>query len=268
MELKQPLLFRQCVRKELVVAKYKEDLSWLDSVPDSWTVTCYSKDPAEKNTQYLKLPNVGREADTYLHYIIENYAALPDLLVFAQGNPFDHCPDFLAKLENLEVPCRYQALSDIEAIFDSVGFPQLAASSHDLRGRTFADFFFEILQYSVPTLIYARMNSLFAVDRATVLLRPIEFYKRCLAQLRGHNDQEYKARIGINCLEGHYFERLWPFIFSTEVENTSGVANMPNERFQLVASLVARWPSEFQNKGHSAASCVLLAASEILSQSR
>ena len=80
---------------ELVVARYLEDLSWVNNIPPQINARIYDKSPSG-NT-----PNVGREAHTYLHHICENYDALPDLTVFAQGKPFDHAFDFHKTLRAL-----------------------------------------------------------------------------------------------------------------------------------------------------------------------
>lgn len=40
------------------------------------------------------LPNIGREAHSYLDYIISNYDRLPDFVVFLQANPNDHYKHF------------------------------------------------------------------------------------------------------------------------------------------------------------------------------
>lgn len=65
-----------------MVAKYKEDVSWTGSIV-SHKVTVYDKGCG-------MLPNVGREAQTYLHHIVNNYDCLADVTVFLQGNPFGH----------------------------------------------------------------------------------------------------------------------------------------------------------------------------------
>jgi hypothetical protein len=53
----------------------------------------------QHRTRVLNLPNVGREADTYLRHIVQNYeGCLADVTVFCQGNPFEHSPDFLKLL--------------------------------------------------------------------------------------------------------------------------------------------------------------------------
>lgn len=80
---------------ELVVARYLEDLSWLNNIPSQITARVYDKSPSGN------LPNIGREAHTYLHHICANYDALSDLTIFAQGKPFDHAFDFHKTLRAL-----------------------------------------------------------------------------------------------------------------------------------------------------------------------
>lgn len=81
----------------LVVARYTEDVSWTSKV--SIPVRIYNKGEFLQGT--YPLPNIGREAHTYLHYIVETYENLPDLVCFTQGNPFDHSPRFLEVLESV-----------------------------------------------------------------------------------------------------------------------------------------------------------------------
>lgn len=80
----------------LIVARYNEDITWLDKINFDHIV--YNK--GEINSNYINLPNIGREADTYINYIISNYDNLPEIIVFCQGNPFDHCYDFIERVNN------------------------------------------------------------------------------------------------------------------------------------------------------------------------
>lgn len=72
----------------LVVAKYKEDTAWLHEIKHADGVFVYDKSGESNNN--LPLPNVGREAHTYLHHIVSMYEQLADVTLFMQGNPFDH----------------------------------------------------------------------------------------------------------------------------------------------------------------------------------
>ena len=76
-----------------VVAHYEEDLHWLRRLPDGVRPVVYSKGQGTDGA--FPLPNVGREAHTYLHHIATCYDKLPEVTGFSQGHPFDHVPDLL-----------------------------------------------------------------------------------------------------------------------------------------------------------------------------
>lgn len=86
-------------QRYLVVARYNEDVSWTKDVPPGWTVLLYNKGLLCSNP-IENFP--GREAHTYLLAITTNYNTWfkgETEIVFCQGNPFDHCPDFLDRLD-------------------------------------------------------------------------------------------------------------------------------------------------------------------------
>ena len=85
------------VNFKIVVAKYKEDISWTTSLP----CIIYNKDSSVEDPQYITLPNIGREAHTYLYHIVSNYDNLDDYTIFVQGNPFDHSPNLLRNIQNI-----------------------------------------------------------------------------------------------------------------------------------------------------------------------
>ena len=80
---------------ELVVAHYTENLNWLRNLPASIQKTVYTKGPeVQPEHNHLPLPNIGREAHTYLHHLVSQYDSLADWTIFCQGKPFDHAYDF------------------------------------------------------------------------------------------------------------------------------------------------------------------------------
>ena len=74
----------------LVVARYNEDLEWLKTLPWRYVVFNKGDDLAEWVENEIKLPNIGREAHSYLIYITSNYDNLSKYTIFVQGNPFTH----------------------------------------------------------------------------------------------------------------------------------------------------------------------------------
>lgn len=256
------------MQKGLVIAKFNEDLSWIELLRE-FEVTVYSKLAGERNPSYKILLNIGRESHTYLHHIVTNYNCMPDLCVFCQGNPFDHCPDFVERISRLIPKLGYVALSSNEALFDAYAYPQLSNSPLSLAGLCFAEYFETVLGHKAPALFYARMNGLFAVDRETIQRRPLSFYQRCLTLLQGATEEQSLKLLDLNSVDGHFFERLWHFIFNPDwhlASEHSLIYGMPPDRLKLVLPMLEKWPEEVRSKGALQASSILLAASEILNQ--
>lgn len=105
------------MRPTLVVARYNEDLAWLQNVPYVFDIVVYNKGTKypkslpDSVVKMMDLPNVGKEADTYCMYILEHYDDLPEVVVFSQGNPFEHSPDFLVLLQSYDRWSGYHPLT-------------------------------------------------------------------------------------------------------------------------------------------------------------
>ena len=90
------------LKSELVVSHYKENLDWLNKVSRHFDkVTIYHKGghPSFENV----LPNIGREAHTYLWHIA-NSNEFAQNTVFTQGNPSDHLNDVTLLYKFTESP--------------------------------------------------------------------------------------------------------------------------------------------------------------------
>lgn len=88
---------------EIVVARCNEDVQWVNNIQD-WYYYVYNKGESYAGLpSYRLLNNIGREAHTYLEWIVEAISCsspLPDEVVFCQGHPFDHDPAFIAHLSD------------------------------------------------------------------------------------------------------------------------------------------------------------------------
>ena len=73
----------------VVIARYNEDLSWSSLLNENLKIYLYNKGN-EIISDSLNLPNIGRESDTFLYHIIENYDKIDDFTIFLQGNPLFH----------------------------------------------------------------------------------------------------------------------------------------------------------------------------------
>lgn len=71
----------------VVIARYQENIEWVNQL--ACNVVIVNK---------AQLGNTGREAASWLWFIAQHYDNLKGDYVFAQGNPFEHCPDFVQTL--------------------------------------------------------------------------------------------------------------------------------------------------------------------------
>ena len=86
----------------IIIARYVENVSWvLKLLQNTWInkVLIVNKGPPldlkHDKIQIVNAHNVGREGETYLSYIINNYNNLPKHIFFCQGKPFVHSVSFL-----------------------------------------------------------------------------------------------------------------------------------------------------------------------------
>lgn len=88
---------------KFIFSRYNEDISWIYNHSDiANNSIVYNKgsilQEQNSNTKIIPLSNNpvwGRESDTHLTHIINNYDNLDDYIIFSQADPFDHSPEFV-----------------------------------------------------------------------------------------------------------------------------------------------------------------------------
>jgi len=195
---------------ELVVARYAEDLRWLNNAPTSLRVSVYDKNPASIWPAAKPLPNIGREAHTYLHHVVERYETLAPLTIFAQGHPFDHAFDFHQTLrrlangpQNLNSDNGFEWIGHLIDTDDARGERLFVAwSKNENNRRLDVDGFHRaLLGEAGPPFYTFRGGAQFAIARETLRRHPLDFYRRAL-------------EISISFPDAaHCFERAWPLVF-------------------------------------------------------
>jgi Protein of unknown function (DUF3431) len=205
---------------DLVIARHEEDLRWMRRVPKEIRITVYNKGntpalpegfPERSALTVSSLPNVGREAHTYLTHLVTRYKDLPCATVFCQGHPFDHAPDFhdrlLALVSGEEEFGRFRWYGFLDESDDPKGrrlFVPWSKNPERLElqtGRLYRELFGE----ESPEWFYFRGGAQFAVTKETIHSRPREFYQRAL-------DLCLSIR-----LAAHSYERIWDRIFGPPV---------------------------------------------------
>lgn len=193
---------------ELVVARYREDLRWTRNVPRAVRVTIYDKgDAPAPDRDGIPLPNVGREAHTYLHHIVSRYDSLAPLTVFCQGHPFDHAHDLHATLRGLVGgaidPPDFLWLGFLVDTDDPRGRRLFVGWSKNPRRRELPldRVHLELFGAPCPALVHFHVGAQFVARARAIRSRPREFYERALA-LAARDD-----------LAAHCMERIWDRVF-------------------------------------------------------
>ncbi len=192
----------------IVIARYNESLSWLDTCltpVQRRSVWIYNKGPDPVISQIKTLPNVGREAHTYLTYIIENYENLPERVYFLQGDPFPH----------LEIPPTFEIVQkwfrawDIQInrdgcsknIKQSIVDRNYREPNTDPCSLDFGDWMeAHVCPFRSPIRWY--MGAIFGISGSKIKNRSKEYYMSLLEDL-----QTLKPEVA------YYLERAWFYIF-------------------------------------------------------
>ena len=192
---------------ELVVAHYNEDLRWLRNIPPQIRTTVYDKNPEQGHPGAKLLPNVGREAHTYLHHICARYETLAPLSVFCQGKPFDHCFDFRKTLRELvQNPAEvsgFRWLGHIIDTDDKRGLRLYVPWSKNLERHELdiAGFHRALFGQEGPEHYVFQLGAQFAITSELVRSRPLSFYQHALEVSIEFPDA------------AHCFERTWDKVF-------------------------------------------------------
>jgi len=198
---------------EIVVALYKEDVSWIRNLCDKYSITVYNKsdtyphcidDLIKKNKiNYITLKNLGKESHTYFYHILKNYDNLPNKIFFTQANPFDH----IIKKQIASNEFFYGLIEDFDknqSQFKGYG------AKHYLWITGIGESKIKACKKLYTTLFTNKFEDwtfrnagIFGVTKEEILMRSKEFYLRCFESL----NKEW------NPPEGYAFERLWSCIF-------------------------------------------------------
>lgn len=204
---------------ELIVAHYTEDLNWLRNLPAGLQKTVYTKGPnPTADLPATPLPNVGREAHTYLHHLVNRYDSLAEWTIFCQGKPFDHAYNFKKFLRAFVQPGPepnpdadahrsgqpgFQWLGHLIDTDDWRGHRLFQPWSKNQDGRKLDmnGFHRALFGTDGPILYTFVLGAQFAVHRDLVRQQPRQFYERALAVSASFPDA------------AHCFERSWDRIF-------------------------------------------------------
>lgn len=175
----------------VVIARYNEDISWVKQL--NWDYLIYNKGEYISN-EYKQIPNIGREGETYLRYIIEFYNDLPDYTAFLQGDPFYHCPDLIYKIKHAPLDNQIVNLTNQVATDN----PDSELMSHNVKSLN--------LDYTEHLFTFPA-GAQFIIPKTYIINKSLKWWKQCYdLYVSDHNNP-------------WAFERLWPLIFTHHETN-------------------------------------------------
>lgn len=204
---------------EVVVARYNEDLSWIKKEFPNEKVIVYNKGEDDlnlpSNCTIIKLPNLGREAHTYLYHIIHNYHNLAERTLFLQGSQEAERYRVFFPLKRYKfiasTNCRNIISSHcflMEEKFSRDGLLDLTKTKWSdtvMRDYDFIGFKHKFIEtnHKKSSSFYGNYGAIFAVDADKILRNDLEYYKNIFSTLNNKSP-----------IEGHYMEKLWDLVFS------------------------------------------------------
>ncbi len=223
-------LFRSDTSKgtvDLVIARYKEDLSWLKDYAHLpfRKIYIYSKSkepiqcPRSSGCKIIQLPNVGVCDHTYLYHITTQYNNLADYTIFLPGSA--DLPKKASKTKKiLESAFAFQPKivgftldGPVDKLFDSFELTSWETSSSQNRDSNPIPFvlanprpFGRWYRHQFPGNSVHRVSyfGMFAVSRETIHTTPKSVYQKCRNLLSKDTFSE----------TAHYVERSWATFFA------------------------------------------------------
>jgi hypothetical protein len=183
----------------IIVAKYNENVEWTKKLNHKVTIYDKSDHPIEGS---IKLKNVGREGETFLYHIVNNYHNLDEVTVFLQGNPFEHLQllvGWRAQLTNDELDVVVNKMN-IE-INDNCDFTTFYQVLYNVpNGTNGVNTKSACIQYYGENYdnFTVSPGAQYIVPKKNILSRPFEFWKKLHSAM--FNNEE---------LNGYCQELLW-----------------------------------------------------------
>jgi hypothetical protein len=185
---------------DLIVARYNEDISWVEKLDtDKFNFFVYNKGENNLSIPSISLINYGRESQTYLHHIINNYNNLSEVSIFLQGDPFEH----IGSINEYGYNDLIDFLNNHNFIDD---FTEIGTKHFDVGYLIERETIIKDLELYNETSHFV-VGAQFAVNKKIINNKPIEFWETLLNWSTPNNGKWCHITLP------YILERLWINIF-------------------------------------------------------
>jgi hypothetical protein len=202
---------------DIIVSHYNENLHWIEKINFDKVryIYLYTKSDIRytginPKVIQLFLPNIGREAHTYLYHCINNRNNLADYNLFLQGNPGPDNGCHGSKWRNIAYSIFMLYLLNnhcCSSIYGKSNVKNFKLNSWNDEilldsGYSFHEWFIKYVDPKLPSVWHVYWEAYFSVSKEKILSRPIEYYESILNQLSTNNTEVT-----------HFLERSWYYVF-------------------------------------------------------
>ena len=208
-----------------ILSRFKEDPSWVKEYTDNYII--YNKGPnLDETFNTIKLPNIGGNQFDIAYFICKNYENLPDIMIFIQADPWDHCnrEKFNKLIGNVDFTSleSYEHLNNTHAhiIDETGGYTEINNSwfipahnrTHNLtcKYRSYNEFMNKFFKdYDYPPYIRFAPGSQYLVPKKNALRYSRRFWKAIAEELPKNymTEAHIVERSLYYILTGRYTER-------------------------------------------------------------
>lgn len=202
-------------RRNILIAHYKEDLSWLDEFEFDGNIIVYSKTDHRDPKRHISI-NKSQEVPMYIKYILDNYDDLPDKILFMHGHSDSPHQDYPSRYICENVDWNHEMFFSVnkrdwyQEVSSNI---QVSSGSFDIWLRKYWDIFSEFLSFPENGLRFYS-GAQFVVDKSLIIQYPRLFWQRLYdwsiseeINLPGYSSDYVSSRI---------FEYTWHYIFTKD----------------------------------------------------
>ena len=200
------------MRKELVLALWDRDSSWINDVSQDVKIIKYNKNPNTLKADEIYLtPNVGRDVHTFFWHIVNNYDNLADYTFFAQDYVEDHVSNYAEIINDDVANLSKYAIQDLGGCwFFQTALPFIIKTDYTgapyHHGLPLREMWKVVFGTEMPTYIYFTAAGHFCITKEHVHQYPVERYKNVLSVLETYEMAPW-------CIE-----RFEPYIFANKTQ--------------------------------------------------
>jgi hypothetical protein len=198
---------------QVVIAKYKEDSSWVSKIQHPVIVYDKSENPIEGSIQR---PNIGREGETFLYHIINNYDNLADVTVFLQGNPFEHLTILVGWRANLSDDEKnrviYKLNNEVNGNSSFSSFYQVLYNVNENCNGCPMNYYFNVFFGLKSNIFTVSPSAQYIVPKENIYRHPKSFYETLYKHITGENTHIF----------GYTLENLWYYIYNGSMKLSIG----------------------------------------------